>query len=64
MLDPITEENPLALGLYLCLLNAPGLEVKGLGIDEVSGAAPEGTEKKPMPAADFLETEEVIHWPL
>lgn len=59
VLDPITEENPLALGLYLCLLNAPGLEVKGLGIDEVSGAAPEGTEEAHARAADFLETEEV-----
>ncbi len=59
VLDPITEENPLGLGLFMCLINAPGLEVKGLGIDEISGAAPEGTEAAYARAAGFLESEEV-----
>lgn len=59
VLDPITEENPLGLGLFMCLINAPGLEVKGLGIDEISGAAPEGTEAAYARAAGFLESEEI-----
>lgn len=59
VLDPITEENPLGLGLFLCLLNAPGLEVKGLGVDQVSATAPDGTEEAYARAASFLETEEV-----
>lgn len=59
VLDPITDENPLALGLFLCLINAPGLEVKALGIDETSAAAPEGTEAAYARAAGFLEAEEI-----
>ena len=59
VLDPITEENPLALGFYLALLNCPGYEVKGLGVDEISSAAPEGTELGYARAASFLEAEEV-----
>lgn len=59
VLDPLTEENPLGLGLFMCLINAPGLEVKGLGVDEITGAAPEGTEAAYARAAGFLESEEV-----
>ena len=59
VLDPITEENPLALGLFLTMLNAPTFEVKGLGIDEVTAAAPEGTEVAWARAAALLEAEEV-----
>jgi hypothetical protein len=59
VLDPLTEENPLGLALFMCLINAPGLEVKGLGVDEISGAAPEGTEAAYARAAGFLESEEV-----
>jgi hypothetical protein len=59
VLDPVTEENPLALGMFLTMLNAPTFEVKGLGIDEVTAAAPEGTEVAWARAAALLETEEV-----
>jgi hypothetical protein len=59
ILDPIDERNPLALGMYLGMINSPGLEMKGLGVDEVSGAAPEGTEVAYARAAGFLEAEEV-----
>jgi len=59
VLDPITEENPLALGMYLAILNAPTFEVKGLGIDEVTAAAPEGTSVAWSRAAALLEAEEV-----
>jgi hypothetical protein len=59
VLDPLTEDNPLGLGLFLCQLNAPGLEIKGLGVDEVTGAAPEGTPLAYARAASMLESEEV-----
>lgn len=59
VLDPITEENPLGLALFMCLVNAPGLEVKALGVDEISAAAPEGTEVAYARAAAMLESEEV-----
>jgi hypothetical protein len=59
VLDPISEENPLALGLFLAMLNAPTYEVKGLGVDEVTAAAPEGTVAAWARAASLLEAEEV-----
>ncbi len=59
VLDPITEDNPLALGMFLAMINAPNFEVKGLGVDEVTAAAPEGTEAAWARAASFLESEEV-----
>lgn len=59
VLDPITEENPLALGLFLAMINAPTFEVKGLGVDEVTAAAPEGTQEGWARAAGLLESEEV-----
>lgn len=59
VLDPIDERNPLALGMYLGMINSPGLEMKGLGVDEVTTGAPEGTETAYARAAGFLEAEEV-----
>lgn len=59
VLDPLTDDNPLGLGLYLCLAAAPGFEVKGLGIDETTGAAPFGTQAAYTKAAALLESEEV-----
>lgn len=59
ILDPVDARNPLALGMYFAMLNAPTFEVKGLGVDEVSAAAPEGTELAYARAAGFLESEEV-----
>lgn len=59
VLDPITEENPLGLALFLCILNCPGFEVKGLGVDEITAAAPEGTALSYARAAGLLEAEEV-----
>lgn len=59
VLDPVTEDNPLSLGLFLCMLNCPGFEVKGLGIDEINAAAPEGTALAYARAAGLLEAEEV-----
>lgn len=59
VLSPLNEENPLGLGVFLCMINAPNLEVKCLGVDEVSAAAPEGTQAAWARAAGFLESEEV-----
>lgn len=56
---PTTTENPLALGLYFALLNAPGTQVTGLGVDEVTAAAPFGTVDAFTRAAEFLEAFEV-----
>ena len=42
-LSPINPENPLGLGMYFALLNAPGLETAGLGIGESSVDEPFGT---------------------
>lgn len=59
VLDPITEENPLALGLFMAMINAPTFEVKGLGVDAVTPAAPEGTQDAWARAAGLLESEEI-----
>jgi hypothetical protein len=59
VLDPLTEANPLGLAMYLMMVNAPTFECKGLGIDEVTAGAPEGTEVAYARAASLLEAEEV-----
>jgi hypothetical protein len=59
VLDPLTEDNPLGLATFLCMLNAPGLEVKCLGVDEITAAAPEGTAPAYARAASMLEGEEI-----
>jgi len=59
ILDPLTADNPLGLGLFFAKLNAPGVSVAGLGVDEVTAAMPEGTLTAYTQAAEFLESEEV-----
>lgn len=59
VLDPLTEDNPLGLAMFLCMLNCPGFEAKGLGVDAVSAAAPFGTALAYARAAGLLEAEEV-----
>jgi hypothetical protein len=58
-LAPLTAENPLALGLFFALLNAPTTQVTGLGVDSVSADAPFGTVEAFTRAAEFLEAYEV-----
>lgn len=58
-LDPIDTQNPLALGMYFALLNAPGLEVTGCGVDEVSPTAPNGTVEAYARTLEYLESKEV-----
>lgn len=59
VLDPLTDDNPLGLGLFLCMLNAPNFEVKGVGVDEITTTAPNGTAAAYARAAALLEAEEV-----
>lgn len=58
-LSPISAANPLALGLYFALLNAPGTQVTGLGVDAVAANAPYGTVEAFARAATYLEAFEV-----
>ncbi len=58
-LEPISAANPLALGLFFALVNAPGAEVTGLGVDAISADAPFGTIEAFTRAAEFLEASEV-----
>lgn len=58
-LSPVDASNPLALGLFFAMLNAPGIQVTGLGVDEISADAPFGTLDAFSRAASFLEGKEV-----
>jgi hypothetical protein len=58
-LEPLDTDNPLGLGLFLALLNAPTVTVAGLGVDAVSADAPDGTLLAYSKAMGFLESEEV-----
>lgn len=56
---PISVDNPMALGAYFALLNAPDTQVTALGVDAVSASAPDGTVEAFTRAAEFLEGYEV-----
>ena len=58
-LAPVDVSNPLALGMYFALLNSPGVQVTGIGVDQVSSAEPFGTVEAFTRAATFLESFEV-----
>lgn len=58
-LSPVSTANPLALGVYFALLNAPGAQVTALGVDEISADAPYGTVDGFTRACEFLEAYEV-----
>jgi hypothetical protein len=59
VLAPLTVDNPLGLGLYFALLNAPNTNVTGLGVDEQNSGYPDGTIAAYTRAATFLEGYEV-----
>lgn len=58
-LSPVSADNPLALGLFFALINAPGAQVSGLGVDAVSEDEPFGTVEAYVRALEFLESFEV-----
>ena len=59
ILSPVNALNPLALGLYFALLNAPGAQVSGLGVDAIDASYPYGTIEAFTRAATALEAYEV-----
>ena len=58
-IGPISTDNPLALGAFLAKLNAPGVGISVLGLDEQNAAAPEGTLDAWARGLEFLESKEV-----
>lgn len=58
-LSPLTDENPLGLGMFLALLNSPTTSVSGIGVDAVSTALSEGTLEAYARSADVLEAKDV-----
>lgn len=58
-IGPISTSNPLALGVFLALANAPSVDVSALGLDEANAAAPEGTIDAWARALELLESKEV-----
>jgi len=58
-LAPITTDNPLGLMLYFMSINAPGITVSGIGVDETSSSNPDGTVDGFTRALTFLEAQEV-----
>tara|TARA_Y100000034_G_scaffold135869_1_gene209518 strand:+ start:236 stop:3388 length:3153 start_codon:yes stop_codon:yes gene_type:complete len=58
-LGDATTDNPLSLGVYFALLNAPSQAVSGLGVSEISSTKPNGTLDAYAGALEFLEGQEV-----
>lgn len=58
-LSPINADNPLGLGLFFALINAPRAQVTGLGVDEVSADEPFGTADAFTRASEYVEGFEV-----
>lgn len=58
-LSPIDTQNPLGLGMFFAQLNAPGIEILGLGVDEDSATEPDGTLDGWIRAYEFLESKDV-----
>jgi len=56
---PISTENPLALGLFFALANAPSVRVKGIGVGEVTATKPNGTAEGYASALAFAEAQDV-----
>jgi hypothetical protein len=54
-LAPVDTSNPLALGLFFCLINAPGTQVTGIGVDADQADSPYGTVEAFTRAAELLE---------
>jgi hypothetical protein len=58
-LGPLDTQNPLGLGMYFALLNAPGIEVTGCGVDTTSDTEPEGALAAYIRALEYLESKDV-----
>jgi hypothetical protein len=53
-IGPIDPSNPLAFGLYMAAINAPGVTIYGLGVDETSANSPDGTSDAYLRALEYL----------
>ena len=58
-MSPVDTTNPLALGMFFALVNAPGIQITGLGVDAANDSEPYGTVEAYTKAAEFLESFEV-----
>tara|TARA_B100000131_G_scaffold221323_1_gene212808 strand:+ start:2249 stop:6514 length:4266 start_codon:yes stop_codon:yes gene_type:complete len=58
-IGPIDTRNPLAFGLYLAFLNTTNINIAGMGVDEVTADAPDGTVKAYANTLDYLKLKEV-----
>lgn len=58
-LSPLDTQNPLGLGMWLALQNAPGIEVTGLGVSDATASEPEGTLTAYSEAFEYLESKDV-----
>jgi hypothetical protein len=58
-IGPVSTKNPLALGTFLALAQAPTVSVSCLGIDEANDASPMGSIDGWARALEFLESSEV-----
>lgn len=58
-LSPLDTQNPLGLGMYFAMLNAPGVEITGLGVDETSDTEPDGSIDSYTRAFEYLESKDV-----
>jgi hypothetical protein len=59
VLSPITSANPLGLGMFFMLINAPGQQCTGMGVDDAPAAAPSGSLAGYTKVANFIESEEI-----
>jgi len=58
-IGPVNSSNPLALGVYLAMLNAPNIQVKAFGVEETSTLMAYGTTSAYAKAFDFLQSADV-----
>ena len=59
ILNPISSKNPLGLGMFFMMINAPGLQCTAMGVDEASAAEPYGTPLAYSKVASWIQSEEV-----
>lgn len=59
VLGPINQNNPLGLGMFFQIINAPGIACKGMGVAEATAGEPEGSLAAYSEIANFLQSEEV-----
>jgi len=58
-IGPVSSSNPLALGVYLAMLNAPNIQVSAFGVDATSTLMPNGTMAAYATAFDFIQSANV-----